>query len=218
VAYGKHLNLRPSGAIRRVRTIAYAKAWERDNRRALASTGPLWIVLGDSTAQGIGASKRTLGYVHRLLSMLRTERDSSWRVMNLSQAGATVRDVIDRQLPNADDLPRPALLSCAIGINDVLAGSSGTEEAFRRLSGRLPCGALLAGLPQGYDQTRSEQINALIATLVQGNRLTLVDLWEHTGGPSGLNLASDGIHPSDAGYRNWAEAFYAAVQRSEGCW
>ncbi len=213
---GNGLNLRPAAAIRRVRTIAYSKAWERDNRRTLASTGPLWIVFGDSTAQGIGASKRTLGYVYQLLSMLRPEHGLSWRVMNLSRAGATVSDVIDRQLPNAADLPNPALVTCAIGINDVLAGSLGTEEAFRQLSGRLPRGTLLAGLPQGYDQARCQQINALVATLAQGNRLTLVDLWAHTGGPPGLNLSSDGIHPSDAGYGNWAKAFYAAVQRRDG--
>lgn len=197
--------------------MAYAKAWQRDNRVALASTGPLWIVLGDSTAQGIGASHRRLGYVHRVLSMLRTNHDPSWRVMNLSRAGATVSDVIDRQLPNAAELPTPALVSCAIGINDLLAGpSEKTEADFRRLSGRLPGGALLADLPQGYDQTRSEQINEVIATLVQDNQLTLVDLWAHTGDPADLNLASDGIHPSDHGHRNWAEAFWVAVEQRHG--
>jgi acyl-CoA thioesterase I len=211
------LNLRPGGAIRRARTMAYAKAWQRDNRLALGSTGPLWIVLGDSTAQGIGASRRRLGYVYRVLSMLRTKQDPSWRVVNLSRAGATVSDVIEGQLPNAADLPAPALVSCAIGINDVVAGpSENTEADFRRLAGKLPCGALLADLPQGYDQTRSEQINEVIATLVQANRLTLVDLWAHTGDPAGSNLASDGIHPSDHGYRNWAEAFYAAVEGGHG--
>ncbi len=33
----------------------YAKAWDAANATALSGQGPLWVVLGDSTAQGIGA-------------------------------------------------------------------------------------------------------------------------------------------------------------------
>ena len=33
----------------------YAAEWEKANGAALAGAGPLWVVLGDSTAQGIGA-------------------------------------------------------------------------------------------------------------------------------------------------------------------
>ena len=33
----------------------YTTAWEQENARAHAGAGPLWVVLGDSTAQGIGA-------------------------------------------------------------------------------------------------------------------------------------------------------------------
>ena len=30
--------------------------WETSNAAALAASGPLWLALGDSTAQGIGAA------------------------------------------------------------------------------------------------------------------------------------------------------------------
>ena len=35
---------------------AFARHWQEHNDRVLAETGPLWVVLGDSTAQGLGAS------------------------------------------------------------------------------------------------------------------------------------------------------------------
>jgi hypothetical protein len=34
----------------------YAQAWRQRNMAALASAGPLWVVLGDSLSQGVGAS------------------------------------------------------------------------------------------------------------------------------------------------------------------
>src|ERR1700685_1929950 len=34
----------------------YAQAWHERNLAALAAAGPLWVVLGDSLSQGVGAS------------------------------------------------------------------------------------------------------------------------------------------------------------------
>ena len=40
----------------------------RHNEPALAADGPLWVVLGDSTAQGLGASSPLHGYVGQVLA------------------------------------------------------------------------------------------------------------------------------------------------------
>ncbi len=38
-----------------MRSFAFARHWQAHNDQVLAMDGPLWVVLGDSTAQGLGA-------------------------------------------------------------------------------------------------------------------------------------------------------------------
>jgi hypothetical protein len=42
---------------------AYARYWQAHNDQVLTMDGPLWVVLGDSTAQGLGAPSPDGGYV-----------------------------------------------------------------------------------------------------------------------------------------------------------
>ena len=42
---------------------AFARHWQAHNDQMLAHDGPLWVVLGDSTAQGLGADSPDGGYV-----------------------------------------------------------------------------------------------------------------------------------------------------------
>ena len=76
------------------------------------------MVLGDSTAQGLGASSPLHGYVGQVLMHLR-RTGSPWRVLNLSRSGAQTRHVLDDQLPPVYGLT-PALVTCGIGNNDIL--------------------------------------------------------------------------------------------------
>ena len=86
-------------ALRNVRAqvALYALAWETSNVAALApgaaAAGPLWVVLGDSTAQGIGASGHDKGYVGQLHRILEERTGKTWRVLNLSKSGARAADV-----------------------------------------------------------------------------------------------------------------------------
>jgi hypothetical protein len=50
----------------------YAQAWSERNLEALACAGPLWVVLGDSLSQGVGASSIERGWV------LQTWRGGGW--------------------------------------------------------------------------------------------------------------------------------------------
>jgi lysophospholipase L1-like esterase len=203
----------PGARERRIQAAAYAGEWLDDNRAALASDGPLWIALGDSTAQGIGASARSHGYVLEVLRSLRTERDPAWRVVNLSATGDRVADVLARQIPAMTKLPAPALVTCAVGANDVLRTPQATlEDGLRRLAARLPGGSLLANLPQGLSRRRSETTNGLVRELVEGHGLVLVDLWRHTGPPWTGKFAADHFHPNDTGYRDWVVAFREALE------
>src|SRR5258708_17896702 len=50
---------------------AFASHWQAHNARALTESGPLWVVLCDSTAQGLGAPSPAGGYVGQVLAALR---------------------------------------------------------------------------------------------------------------------------------------------------
>ena len=79
--------------------VAFASHWQLHNYRILTESGPLWVVLGDSTAQGLGAPSPEGGYVGQVLAELRQRTGQRWRVLNLSTSGALIRDVLHDQLP-----------------------------------------------------------------------------------------------------------------------
>lgn len=203
--------LMPGAKDRRVQTADYAAEWDADNEIALQATGPLWVVLGDSTAQAIGTSDRHHGYVYTVLAALREQRDPSWRVLNLSHTGARVRDVLADQLPKLDRV-QPDLVTCAAGANDLVPTSRRRlQNELRDMAARLPNGALLANLPQGLAPRRAMVVNELIAELADEHGLVLVDLWRHTGPPWAGKFSADHFHPNDTGYKDWAVAFLEAL-------
>ncbi|MGH3167532.1 MAG: GDSL-type esterase/lipase family protein [Trebonia sp.] len=119
--------------------VAFAAYWARTNRDVLADLekrpGPLWVALGDSTAQGLGASGPHGGYVGQTLNQLRRRTGQPWRVLNLSVSGALVRDVLTSQLPQ---LPATAdLVTCGVGANDVFYSSPG--RLFADMHADQPC-------------------------------------------------------------------------------
>jgi acyl-CoA thioesterase I len=85
--------------------VAYASHWNAHNDQILAESGPLWVVLGDSTAQGLGAPTPMGGYVGQVLAGLRLQTGQRWRVLNLSLSGALIRDVLRDQLPRLPVAP-----------------------------------------------------------------------------------------------------------------
>jgi hypothetical protein len=67
--------------------VTFASHWQAHNYRILTETGPLWVVLGDSTGQGLGAPSPEGGYVGQALAELRLRTGLPWRVLNLSVSG-----------------------------------------------------------------------------------------------------------------------------------
>jgi lysophospholipase L1-like esterase len=192
----------------------YAGEWARANDAALLAEGPLWVALGDSTAQGIGASAFDRGYVGQLLDRLRAGRDDDeqWRVVNLSVTGARVGDVISGQLPALRDLPRADLVTCAIGANDILRTRwSQMEPGLRSLLEQLPAATVVATLPAGLREGKTAQANALIRAEAPAHDLRVADVHASTGPPWAGKYWIDHFHPSDLGYRDWTDAFARAI-------
>jgi len=193
---------------------AYRLAWQHANEAALAETGPLWLVLGDSAAQGVGASGHDKGYVGVVLDRLRASTGKPWRVMNLSRSGARTREVADVQWPAglaALSRPAPELVTAVVGGNDAMR----TREQQWRLDiddlcAALPPGAVVATVARGVFERRVRRVNAHLRATAAARGLRVADLWAYTGAPY-KGLYADGFHPNDAGYLQWADALSAAL-------
>jgi acyl-CoA thioesterase I len=208
--------IRPGLALTLGKTEVYAAAWAAETRRALAAgdNGPLWLALGDSTAQGIGASAFDRGYVGQLRRRLEARDGRSWRVVNPSVSGARVGQLLADQLPWLGRLPRPPdLVTCAIGANDVIwpFGFERVPGRMRDLIASLPGDAVLAELPQGLVPSRVARLNALIDTEAPRAGLRVARVHSFTGPPWRGKLAPDEFHPNDNGYADWCAAFAAAI-------
>jgi lysophospholipase L1-like esterase len=184
----------------------YAEAWQERNLEALASADPLWVVLGDSLSQGVGASSVEHGWVLETWRAL-ADHGVRYRIVNLSFSGARVSDVIDRQIPALAGLSAlPALITVLIGSNDIIRRDlrARLPEHYRALLSALPPGALVATVPRGRGV--QVEVNRIVAEAAKAGTVVAVPLQFATGG-----RAPDHFHPDDAGYAAIAADFTAAI-------
>ena len=178
-----------------------------------------YVALGDSAAQGIGASRPAHSYVGLIAAHLRTRLGSTpLRVSNLSVSGATLRMALDVELPKFAKT-RPDIVTVSIGANDM-----GTfepvrfERELRELFTALPPHAIVADLPSFYFLPAEKKVriaNVILRRLATEFSFTVVDLHDRTNrqGAWGVitQFAGDLFHPNDRGYRVWASAFLPAI-------
>jgi acyl-CoA thioesterase I len=198
---------------------AFAGFWQEHNESVLADPGPLWVALGDSTAQGLGASSPFGGYVGQVLAELRYRTELPWRVLNLSVSGALIRDVVHEQLPR---LPiQPDLVTCGIGVNDVLYTPPGKLFGdLRTLIGSVPDETVLLDLPLPartwgllgrVSMPYMARINRTIHEAASERGLSVARVSDHFRPPWHGKFASDCFHPSESGYRDWSRALLNVV-------
>jgi lysophospholipase L1-like esterase len=185
----------------------YAKAWSLHNERAATTSGPLWLVLGDSMAQGIGASAFDRGWVGQLADQL----DPAYRMINLSFHGARVPDVLERQWATAVTLGEPALVTLLIGSNDIASRTlrRSVVANYADLIGALPDGAVIATLPNPFRTARA--INRMVIEAGRDRGMVVADLRPLLHGPWRGQRAADHFHPNDDRYAAIARVFAAAI-------
>jgi lysophospholipase L1-like esterase len=177
------------------------------------------VVLGDSTAQGLGAPSPEGGYVGQVLDVLRRRSGLPWRVLNLSASGSLIRDVLNGQLPR---LPAaPDLVTCGIGINDVLYSGPGRLFAdLRSLLAAVPDDTVVLDLPvpAGYagllgraSRPYLARINRTIHEAAAVRGLPVAEVSRHFLPPWSGKFASDCFHPNQDGYRDWTQALLAVL-------
>lgn len=205
-----------------------ARTLPRDHRAAV-----LYVALGDSTVEGIGASSPSANYVSRLHARLRAVYPQAG-VVNLGVGGATSADVIDDQLERAL-LLRPHLVTLSIGPNDITGRvpledyERNVDRIFRRLTEETRAVVVanllpdLAVTPRFRGQQAAPVVgpltvrfNEALARVARPHGVEVVDLYA----PSRAEIprrpelvAADGYHPSDLGYARWAELLWTGVER-----
>jgi len=189
----------------------HSKFW-RD--RKLLPGELLYVAIGDSAAQGIGASRPAHSYVGVIAKHL----GDKVRVVNLGISGATVRIAIDSELPAFKKL-KPDLVTVCIGANDI---ANLDPERFKRdiheLFDALPSHAIVSDLPSFYFLPGEKKViiaNRIIRDAAAERGLAVAPLHARTK-KQGLwgvttQFAGDLFHPNDRGYKIWASAFSPAV-------
>lgn len=194
----------------------HSKYW----RDARAGEGDLlYVAIGDSAAQGIGASQPDRGYVGYLLRYIQSSTGRAVRVANLGISGARLRMAIDEELPRLAKL-NPDIVTVSIGANDIAAFDDRRFEAdIRELFSALPGHAIVADLPSFYFLPAEKHVrvaNAILRDAAADRGLTVVPLYRRTKrqGLWGVTrqFAGDLFHPNDRGYRVWGETFRPALQ------
>ncbi len=187
------------------------------HRRAAVPGELLYVALGDSAAQGVGADVPQEGYVGLLADDLARRTGRSVRVLNLSVTGARVADVLARQLPRLAGL-HPDLVTLDIGANDAGRTPIATfRRTFDAVCGDLPAGSYVADVPrfgglyalprQGAAVRFSLVAREIVASHPALKGVAIEHATQHLGF---FGYAGDTFHPSSAGYRKWAAAFEAA--------
>jgi lysophospholipase L1-like esterase len=202
----------------------YAAWWDASNERNLAALaagdGRPWYVLGDSTAQGIGASAPDRGWVGQLAEWLRSDGArfglDDLVIVNLSVTGAKVADLHRDQMPAyaalLDAFGTPALTTVAIGANDAMrtANAVALRSRLASVCEALPAGSVVACLPEGISMV-ARVVNAGLRAVADRHDLRVADV--NPTGRTALRerVAADRFHPNDVGYADWAAGFRAAL-------
>ena len=213
-ARGFSLRLLPGIGLVASQVEPYSQRWAELNRQTLATDGPLWVVLGDSMSQGIGASTFEGGWVPQAARML-AAAGRPYRVLNLSRSGATSQDLLERQLPEmrrivgGSGASPPSLVTVLAGANDMMRPSGRREVPgrFRQLLAGLPARTIVAYLPQPV--RTAGRVNDII-NAARGQGITGLDVRSAAKKWRG-HRAPDFFHPNEQGYARIAALFTTAA-------
>ncbi|MFJ7289670.1 SGNH/GDSL hydrolase family protein [Curtobacterium sp. NPDC098951] len=177
-----------------------------------------YLAIGDSAAQGVGASEPHRGYVGLLARRIRHRSRSSVRVVNLSVSGSTTWGARKDQLPKLRNYT-PDICTVSIGANDIADFHPDKfERNIREIYGAVPSHAIVAELPCMFVPDRERKVavaNEIVHRVADEFGLTVAPLHTITK-RVGLrrtffNSYGDLFHPNDRGYEIWASAFEPAV-------
>lgn len=194
----------------------HADFWDAWNTEALGADGPLWVALGDSTSQGIGADDPLEAWIPQVLERVRDATGEPWRLLNLGVTGAQFGDIVAHQLPRLDSLRaaghQPALVTHLAGANNLMAPGTwpSTITNVRTIVEALPDHSVVArvGVSSAFNSIMARRINGVLEEAAAARPLHLFWPWDW---PSRDGLAADKFHPSTIGYGYMTDLIFPRV-------
>ena len=207
-------------------------ALEIGGRWGPASGAPLrLVVLGDSTAAGVGAGKPQLSYPAQLAEELGHD---GFRVelTALGVSGARTANVLKEQLPLAE-ASRADLVFVGVGANDAIhvtpidSVRRDMDEMLRRLKA-TGASVVVAGAPDMRIEAFLEPLRSLtgwrgrmvedaITDVAHSHGVPVVPLRAVAGPRFAANPrlynSADKLHPSAAGYGVWVDAILPVIRK-----
>lgn len=183
----------------------------------------VYVAIGDSTVEGVGATSQEVSFAGLVYQFLRS-RLGSVEFYNYGKIHARVQDVIDMQLPKAIE-KNPDLIVLSVGANDIRHRTSertfekNYSELVNTLKSQTKATIIINNIPdisilnvfstpvRIYCKWWVARFNRRIAKHTNNIGAVLVDVYLGSKQILGLEtlVAEDGIHPSDAGHKLWAQ-------------
>ncbi|HEX7153466.1 MAG TPA: SGNH/GDSL hydrolase family protein [Thermoanaerobaculia bacterium] len=199
---------------------------------AAAQPALTYVILGDSTAAGVGGDYE----VGIALSTTRVlERQYRVSMTNLAVSGAQFSDVRKKQLPEAEML-RPDLVLLAAGANDVthLTPLRSIRNDFREIVKRLIAAnpkvkIVITGSPdmgspprvprllRGLAFRRTTSLNRMLVAEAAPYGIVFAPIAQRTGPLFRADrslFADDEFHPNDRGYATWLPVLEEALAQA----
>lgn len=180
-----------------------------------------YLALGDSAAQGIGATSPMRGYVGLVAKRLEQQTNKSVKIVNLSKTGAKMSDYLAEQAPRIADI-KADVVTIEIGANDVLGFDPVAYRAnFKKVLATLPDGTYVSNMPvfnsRPGSKSKAAQASDIIGEELKAYpKLNFVDLQKQTSeNQSIFGFAPDLFHPNNLSYKHWADAFWAVIHQSK---
>jgi lysophospholipase L1-like esterase len=189
---------------------------------------PRYVALGDSLTAGrgdFGLDGLPLGWAYRLAMILSDRTRADCALTNLAVDGATVGNVLARQVPQLDGV-RPDLVSVTVGMNDIRGlefspadFAAEVERLFGVLAATgatvltctLPDIAGVVGLPPEYveiGRQRLRRASDIIRAEAARRRAVCLDLWAMPELARRPELfTADRLHPNASGHLLLANKF-----------
>lgn len=206
----------------------FTRYWKDLAAKPITNKAMVYVALGDSAAQGVGATSATRGYVGQFAKRLSDKEGRPVHIINLSESGARIQDVVKDQLPLLNNY-RPDVITLDIGGNDIANFEAPKfKQEFADLISKLPTNTLVADVPYFGGRTqlplfgsgRAEKdvliANTIIKELTANTHISIVSIHDATKARNGRriwNYAPDYFHPNNLGYRAWTDAFWQAYNK-----
>lgn len=190
-----------------------------------------YVAIGDSTVEGIGASKPTRTYAYTIYTHIKL-RFKHAAYFNFGKGGARVGDVLAQQLEPAVTA-KPDLVTISIGANDIVRHTK--LSAFRArletlintlqqetqaviIISNVPNFSILKAVPRPLKPVakfRINRINNIIRDVAAAHDILLIDTYKQStvfARQFPEAVFTDNFHPSDFGYALWANTIVTAIE------